>query len=896
MLEYCLNSKKGLTMGFLNHISIKNKLLLILSIPLLGLLYFAAIQSFDAYAKYSQMGKIENISNLATKISALVHETQKERGMTAGFLGSKGKKFADKLPGQRALSNERFDALKKSISTINFSNYSKEFKSNIDDAVSKFEKLNSIRKKVDSLSIAAKNAIGYYTKMNALFLNGIVTIATQSKDAEIFQVVAAYSSFLLSKERAGIERAVGTNTLARESFAEGMKVKLITLISAQKSFIDVFFGYASKESKEFYHKTMQGKAIDEVARIRKIMMDAPNEGKDGGFGEKPDYWFDQITKKINKLKAVDDHLAGQLIQNAQAIRSAAFKSLIFNLSLSLVILIIVLIVGSLITKNIVRALKDFNTGLGFFFQYAVREKDYLKPLEVKRSDEFGQMTKEINEQITKTEYIIEQDKKVVVEINDVMAKVSNGFFCYDIKNQGATNEVEKLRATINSMLIDTKKKFSVINNIQNQFSLGKFDYTPSKEDTAGMCGDFGSLINSSRLLRHNVSELLAQISNAGDALGNSTNILTSSAQTLSSSSNSQAASLEETAAAIEQITGTIKNSSESVSQMSTLADVLTNSASKGQQLASKTAGSMDEINKEVSSINDAISVIDQIAFQTNILSLNAAVEAATAGEAGKGFAVVAGEVRNLASRSAEAAREIKALVESATAKAHDGKTASNEMIEGYQVLNDNISQTKQMIDAVSTASKEQETGMIQINDAINSLDKVTQQNAHTASEVDQLANEVAQLSQRLVQSASNASFNPKIKKEVCDIELLNRVSKLKNDHIVFKNTNFAKLGDFTSWKVASPTECNLGKWIQEQEHKNAPFIHSSNWSELKTVHENVHHGVQNYIDEDAQRKPNDILRRIAEDIENNTSRIFDNLNEIKEIHCQNMEKTSFVKR
>ncbi len=167
---------------------------------------------------------------------------------------------------------------------------------------------------------------------------------------------------------------------------------------------------------------------------------------------------------------------------------------------------------------------------------------------------------------------------------------------------------------------------------------------------------------------------------------------------------------------------------------------------------------MDEINKEVSSINEAIEVIDQIAFQTNILSLNAAVEAATAGEAGKGFAVVAAEVRNLANRSAEAAREIKNIVELASKKAKVGKDISDNMIEGYKELNENISNTILTIDKVATASKEQERGIIQINDAINMLDQATQKNAQVADEISTMSLNIAQMSNSLVNSRSKSIF------------------------------------------------------------------------------------------------------------------------------------------
>ena len=167
---------------------------------------------------------------------------------------------------------------------------------------------------------------------------------------------------------------------------------------------------------------------------------------------------------------------------------------------------------------------------------------------------------------------------------------------------------------------------------------------------------------------------------------------------------------------------------------------------------------MDEINTQVNLINDAISIIDQIAFQTNILSLNAAVEAATAGEAGKGFAVVAQEVRNLAARSAEAAKEIKTIVENATKKANDGKDIANHMIDGYVKLNENISQTINLIKDIEMSSKEQLSGIEQINDAITSLDQQTQQNANIASQAHDVAVVTDEIAKLVVSNANAKEF------------------------------------------------------------------------------------------------------------------------------------------
>jgi len=206
--------------------------------------------------------------------------------------------------------------------------------------------------------------------------------------------------------------------------------------------------------------------------------------------------------------------------------------------------------------------------------------------------------------------------------------------------------------------------------------------------------------------------------------------------------------------------------------MALYATKVTQSSTEGQNLASQTLDSMITINEKVQAINEAITIIDQISFQTNILSLNAAVEAATAGEAGKGFAVVAGEVRNLAARSSDAANEIKALVENANAQATNGKDIADNMIQGYETLNKNISATTDLIEAVSNDTLIQQQKIEQINGAIVQIDKATGENANIAEETNIVAKQASDIAQKIVEDAGEKNFDGKdkikIRKQIID--------------------------------------------------------------------------------------------------------------------------------
>ncbi len=389
-----------------------------------------------------------------------------------------------------------------------------------------------------------------------------------------------------------------------------------------------------------------------------------------------------------------------------------------------------------------------------FLSYEKSEFEYVESTGNKKVDD---MFKNWNQQIKKFDKRTKDDMRVLGEIVLTADKVEQGIYKCRIKGDSDNPTISTLRNTLNKMLISIDDATSRISKVVTSYT--NDDFTDYIKVVDNYKDDMKLLMESINLLGKELANSAKNNYDNGETLEESASTMTSSMNNLAEKANEQAASLEETAAALEEITSITRNNTQNATKMATLGQVVKKSVLSGEELASKTASSMDEINEKVKAINSAITVIDQIAFQTNILSLNAAVEAATAGEAGKGFAVVAQEVRNLANRSAEAAKEIKNLVEEANIKTNDGKLISSDMIEGYKELNKNISETIHIIEDVSAASKEQMLGIEQINQTVNMLDRVTQENAFESNQIKEISQSVSTLAYELLTDAKSKKFN-----------------------------------------------------------------------------------------------------------------------------------------
>jgi methyl-accepting chemotaxis protein len=272
-------------------------------------------------------------------------------------------------------------------------------------------------------------------------------------------------------------------------------------------------------------------------------------------------------------------------------------------------------------------------------------------------------------------------------------------------------------------------------------------------------GDSSSLLFAMKGMRDSLVTIVSQVRAGTLTIANASTEITAGNQDLSARSERQAGTLEETASSMEELTGTVRQNADNARQANALAESASNVAQRGGAVVAQVVHTMASINSSSKQIAEIIGVIDGIAFQTNILALNAAVEAARAGEQGRGFAVVAGEVRNLAQRSAAAAKEIKSLISDSVAKVDDGAKLVDEAGSTMEDIVTSVKRVTDIMAEISLASQEQSAGIEQVNRAIGQMDEATQQNAALVEQAGTAASALQEEAENLARLVSIFKLN-----------------------------------------------------------------------------------------------------------------------------------------
>ena len=632
-------------MSALFRLGVTARIFSLIALALAGIITVSTFLIMERRSAAVEMEALNELSQFAPVVSAVVHELQKERGMSAGFIGSKGVNFKATLPGQRDDSNKRRAAFLQGMEKFPFELYGEDIANEMGIAAEALTKLDATRASVSSLKLSVPQMAKYYTGTIAKLLNVVEGMTHYSEDGEVSQAIAAYTAYLQGKERAGIERAMGAGGFGAKAFNPVVYRKFLQLIAMQDTYLSRFYLQAEPEIVALHKETVVGPAVDEVNRLRTIAIESQRMGSTGGVTAT--HWFGTITKKIDLLKKVEDGIAEYLTNLTGSILQQARTELYLMLGSVVVLVLVVGGFATVIAFGISRPINELTETM----EVLAGGKLDTEIRFIDRVDEIGGMARAV--EVFKEQGIA----KTRLEEEEAQARLER-----KAKEKSDREREETARN-------EEQAHISRVEDLTSGFEM-------SVDEVLTIVSSSTTQVESSA---RNMSDIARQTMDHSVMVASAAEQATNSVQTV--------------AAAAEELTASIGEISRQVHQSTSVAQ-------NAVAAADSTNITIRKLADNAQKVGDVVNLINDIASQTGLLALNATIEAARAGEAGKGFAVVASEVKDLASQTAKATEEIASQVSSI-------QNATEEAVDAIGDITKTIAEMNEIATAIASAVEEQ---------------------------------------------------------------------------------------------------------------------------------------------------------------------------------------------
>lgn len=648
----------------LNQLGIGTRIFIQVLVPLIMVIGLAAVLGFRAYTTANQAASINVIATFTPSISDLVHELQKERGRSAGFIASQGAAAqTNGMQNQRIDTDSILQSFYKAHRGFPYEQFDASFRERIDSAISQLSNLNAKRAEVDDFRLSVGQMAGYYTGTINTLLFAVKGVALTGDEAKVTRQLTAYVSILEAKEQAGIQRAMGNVGYSKGVFEPLILKRFYELGSSESSYVKTFGEFASEPTANFFDETVTGGAVDAVADMREFVV--ASDGEVGTERYSAQTWFAQTTDRINLLNDVARFSNQEILSTTGQLQSESNTYLLISVAVIAVAFFAVLSFCMIVYRSIANPMHS------------------------------------LEQQMVE---ISEGNLDVAVPYTDYGSSIGRMASAVE---KLKSNSIERLKLEAQAAEVEKERQQNLERRRIEEARLAKAEQDRERAEAQEQKRRMEESEKLTKDFDEQITFVLKALDMAASELNNTSKNMVDQARKNENQSSSAAeasvhtdANVKSVAAASEELSASIKEIHRQVARSIEI-------TRKADQRANEAAEVVDSLSAASDKVGQIVELIDAIANQTNMLALNATIESARAGDAGKGFAVVAQEVKALADQTSNATDEISLQVDTI-------QSISSDLATSVQAIKDVMGETSSISAEVASAIEQQSAATAEI--------------------------------------------------------------------------------------------------------------------------------------------------------------------------------------